>query len=180
LLWIAQVQDNRKVAMVEDTHSEGEEPVERTEVSIEAVIAFQNRMQSDPDSVSDEEIRAEYGTDVSPCDFRDHFRKTTFGREPKNPRASARAKFRRRLLWLSRSLEEVESAVAEILHAPGRTNKQNELNELLDAISAFRSAVKLPAPQEPPDVDPDLFERMFGTAPNEQHSDSVASSERNE
>lgn len=164
------MQDNRKAKMAEDTHSEGQEPVESAEVSIEAAMAFQSRMQSDPESVSDEEIRAEYGTDISPSDLRDLFRKTTFGREPKNPRISARAKLRRRLLCLSRSLEEVESAVAEVLEAPGRTNKQNELEKLLDAIKVFRGEVKLPAPQEPSDVNPDLFERMFGAAPHEQQS----------
>lgn len=69
---------------------------------MEAVMAFQRRMQSEPDSVSDEEIQAEYGPDISPGDLRELFRKSTFGREPKNPRVSARAKLRRRLLWLSR------------------------------------------------------------------------------
>lgn len=154
--------------MVGNARSEGEEAVDATEVSLEAVMAFGRRMQSDPDSVSDEEIRAEYGAETSPSDLRDLFRKSTFGRAAKNPRTSARAKLRRRLLWLSRSLEEVESAIAEVRASPGRTNKQNELDEILDALQAFRSAVKLPTPPEPPEVDPDLFERMFGTAVVEQ------------
>jgi hypothetical protein len=172
------VQDKRNGAMIKDTPSEGEDHVEPAEVSIEAVMAFQRRMQSEPDSVSDEEIQAEYGPDISPGDLRELFRKSTFGREPKNPRVSARAKLRRRLLWLSRSLEEVESAVAEVRDAPGRTNKQNELGELLAAIDAFRSAVKLPAPQEPPEVDPDLFERMFGTALHEQQPGGATPNEQ--
>jgi hypothetical protein len=163
--------------MVEDTCSEGNEPMSDTEVSIESVLAFQRRMQLDPDSVSDEEIRLEYGTDISPGDLRELFRRSTFGREPKNPRTSARAKLRRRILWLSRSLEEVESAVAEVRDAPGRTNKRNELDELIDAIGAFRAAVKLPAPQEPSEIDPDLFQRMFGNAPHEQNIDITVPNE---
>lgn len=164
--------------MIKYSHSEGDEHNEHTEVSIEAVLAFQRRMQSDPDSVSDEEIQAEYGPDTSPSDLRELFRKSTFGRESKNPRVSARAKLRRRLLCLNRSLEEVESAVVAVRDAPGRTNKQKELDELLAAIDVFRSAVKLPAPQEPSDVDPDFFERMFGTALHEQPPGSATANEQ--
>lgn len=166
--------------MIEDNDRNNEDSSESNSVSIESIIAFQRRMQADPDAVSDEEIRAEYGDDISPTELRELFRKTTFGREPKNPRTSARAKLRRRVIWLSRSLDEVESAVAEVRNAPGRTNKQNELDELLDAIIAFRSAVNLPTPSQPSDIDidPDLFERMFGTVVDAQFSGSASQKER--
>ena len=64
-------------------------------------------------------------------------------------------------MWLSRTLEEVEAAVEGIGETPGRINKQDELDELLAAIQVFRDTVRLPA-GEPAEVDPDLFERMFG------------------
>lgn len=149
--------------MIDDDNSELVGPKDDAAFSIEALIAFQRRMQSDPDSVSDSEIQNEYGSDISPHELRELFRKNTFGRAANNQRASARAKLRRRLLWLSRSLEEIQAAVAEVRSAPGRTNKQLELDGLLNAIEVFRSSVNLPVPVEPSEVDPDLFERMFGT-----------------
>lgn len=133
--------------------------------SLEAVIAFQRRLESDPDAVSNEEIMAEYGAAIAPEDLRDLFRRSTFGRSAKNPRASARAKLRRRLVWLSRSLEEVEDAIAAVRSSAGRVNKSKELDEILAAIERFRRDANLPAPEEPREVDPDLFERLFGSGP---------------
>lgn len=134
------------------------------ELSIESLLAFQRRMEADPDAVTDDEIQEEYGSDISPAELRELFRRSTFGRPSRWPRASARAKLRRRLLWLSRSLQEVESAVGAVLSSPGRTNKAGELKDLLAAIEQFRSAARLPIPEEPAELDPDLFERMFGMA----------------
>jgi hypothetical protein len=133
--------------------------------SIEAALAFQRRMESDPDAVSDDDIEAEYGADISPAELRDLFRRSTFGRSTKNPRASSRAKLRRRLVWLSRSLEEVEDAVAAVLGSPGRVNSPHELDQILAAIEQFRSAAKLPPPEEPREIDLDSFERLFGINP---------------
>ncbi len=149
--------------MLENEDSEGA-GLRNDEFSIESLLAFQRRLEVDPDAVTDDEIQEEYGTDISPADLRELFRKSTFGRPSKRPRASARAKLRRRLLWLSRSLQEVESAVDAVRSSPGRTNKAGELEDLLTAIEQFRSAVKLPLPEEPTELDPDLFERMFGMA----------------
>lgn len=150
--------------MVDDEITENTGSGEDDKFSIEATIAFQGRMETNPDSVSDKEIEAQYGTDFPPNELRDLFRKNTFGRSAKNPRTSARAKLRRRLLWLSRSLEEVEFAAAAVSKAPGRTNKQGELDNLLAAIKVFRDAMSLPISKEPVNADPDIFERMFGTA----------------
>lgn len=132
--------------------------------SLESLLAFQRRMEADPDAVTDDEIRKEYGSDISPTELRELFRRSTFGHASKSPRASARAKLRRRLLWLSRSLQEVESAVAEVRNSPGRTNKPKELEVILAAIGDFRSAANLPVPDEPVELDPDLFERLLGVA----------------
>ena len=162
------MQDKRNSRSVAVNHGESQESGESSEFSIATILAFQNRLKSDPDSVSDKEIQAESGTDISPSDIRDLFRRSTFNRASKNPRASARAKLRRRLVWLNRSLEQVKCAVKEVFDAPGRTNKRNELETILEAIEEFRSAVKLPAPQQPSDIDPDLFERLLGNTTYEQ------------
>lgn len=130
--------------------------------SYDAIIAFNSRMQSDPEAVSDSDIQEQYGTDISADEVRKLFRKNTFKRAPVELRASARAKLRRRLSWLSRTLEEVESAVEEVRCAPGRTNKQDELDTLLTAIDVFRASIKLPKPKEPAQADPDLIERLLG------------------
>lgn len=136
--------------------------------SFESLLAFQRRMEADPDAVTDEEIREEYGSDISPAELRELFRRSTFGRPPKKPRASARAKLRRRLLWLSRSLQEVESAIAAVRNSPGRTNKPKELEDILTAIGEFRKAANLPVPEEPAELDPDLFERLFGIGADDE------------
>ena len=136
--------------------------------SFESLLAFQRRMEADPDAVTDDEIREEYGSDISPAELREIFRRSTFGRPSKKPRASARAKLRRRLLWLSRSLQEVESAVAAVHSSPGRTNKPKELEDILAAIGVFRSAANLPVPEEPAELDPDLFERLFGIVADDE------------
>lgn len=145
-----------------DAQNEGEELGFGVPFSIEAAIAFQQRLKSDPDSVSDEEIWNEFGGDTPPHEIRELFRGGKFGNTSKTPRASARSKLRRRLLWLGQALADVEAAVAEVRAAPGRTNKQAELDEVLAAIEVFRSTVKLPAPPEPTELDPDFFERVFG------------------
>ncbi|MDP1874818.1 hypothetical protein [Phenylobacterium sp.] len=136
--------------------------------SFESLLAFQRRMEADPDGVTDDEIREEYGSDISPAELRELFRRSTFGRASKRPRASARAKLRRRLLWLSRSLQEVESAVDAVRKSPGRINKPKELEDLLAAIGDFRRAANLPVPGEPTELDPDLFERLFGIAADDE------------
>lgn len=132
--------------------------------SIEAVLEFQRRLQAEPDSVTDEEIRDHFGDDLDAPGIREAFRRNTFGRPPKNPRTSARGKLRRRLTWLSEALEQVEDAVDVVLEAPGRTNRRDELDALKKAISEFRSTTKLRPPPEPGPIDPDMFERMFGDA----------------
>ncbi len=142
--------------------------------SLENALAFQQRLETDPDAISDVEIEAQYGSDISPADFRDLFRKNTFAREAKNQRASARAKLGRRLLWLRRSLEEVESAVADVCAAPGRTNKQGDLDGLLAAITAFRAAAKLPKSPEPREINFGLVERALGLPTHDPKQDASA------
>jgi len=143
---------------------------EDSELSISDIMAFQKRIEVAPDSVSDDEIRAEYGDGISPNDLRELFRRSTFRNESKAPRASARAKLRRRLVWLDRSLEEVEDAVGQVLGSPGRTNKQSELDNLLAAIEQFRTAVGLSEPQSPSACDPDLLERLLNIRHREQRT----------
>jgi hypothetical protein len=138
-----------------------EPSVNEPEFSIADSVAFQRRLQSDPDSVNDDEIRAEYGEDIDPQELRRLIGGNTFGREPRDKRASVRAKLRRRLFCLSRSLDEVEHAVTAVLQAPGRTYKREELERLLAAIDHFRSGVKLPPSEPVSDVAPDLFERLL-------------------
>jgi hypothetical protein len=146
-----------------ESGADGENSGENAEFSIADIVAFQRRLETNPDSVSDDEIRAEYGDGISPSSLRELFRRSTFGRESKTPRASARAKLRRRLVWLSRSLDEVEDAVRQVSASPGRTYKQKELIDLLGAITQFRDAVRLPEPKSLPACDPDLLECLLSS-----------------
>ncbi len=143
------------------THRDEGQADEKDEFSIFDVIAFQRRLQEDPDAVSDDEIRAEYGADIPPDEMRELFRRSRSGKGAKDPRASAREKLRRRLVWLTRSLESVEHAVNDVLQAPGRTYKKKELSELLDAIEQFRGMVKLPKSDVDSPLDPDFVERFL-------------------
>lgn len=120
-------------------------------------MAFQQRLTADPDSVSDDEFRAEYGDDIPPSELRELFRRRTFGKESKAPRASARAKLRRRLVWLKDSLDAVEHAVNQIIASPGRTYKQKELSDLLAAIEQFRATARLPERESASPFDSDLL-----------------------
>jgi hypothetical protein len=62
---------------------------------------------------------------------------------PKNPRANARAKLRRRLIWLQMALHNTEIAIDDVFEAPGRTNKRVELEKIKTAIEDFRRTTGL-------------------------------------
>lgn len=154
--------------MTRSKQSVGERQEVSNEFCLREIFEFQNRLHVDPDAISDEELIAEYGDDFDIEELRNTFRKYTFNRPPKNPRASARAKLRRRLLWLEQSLGEVEVAVDAVLNAPGRTNKRTELEDLQGAIKNFREAVTLPSRSEPQGDGTDIFERILGLPSQDQ------------
>ena len=66
-----------------------------------------------------------------------------FKRPPKNPRASARAKLRRRLIWLQAALHNAEIAIDDVFKAPGQTYKRKELEGIKAAINDFRESTGL-------------------------------------
>src|SRR4051794_23889350 len=66
-----------------------------------------------------------------------------FKRPPKNPRASARAKLRRRLAWLQGALHNVEMTIDEVFAAPGRTYNGEKLERIKRAIKDFRDTTGL-------------------------------------
>ncbi|MEI9416854.1 hypothetical protein O7A70_27420 [Mesorhizobium sp. Cs1299R1N1] len=68
---------------------------------------------------------------------------STFTAHPKNPRASARRKLRRRIVNLELALENVEWAIGEVFSTAGRVNKESELRRLQAAIAAFREETGL-------------------------------------
>ncbi|HEX8443808.1 MAG TPA: hypothetical protein VF631_09195 [Allosphingosinicella sp.] len=70
---------------------------------------------------------------------------------PKNPRASARGRLRRRIDWLQHALSQVEIAIQGVREAPGRTNRPDKLDQLEKAIADFRANAGLPPPKEPKD-----------------------------
>jgi hypothetical protein len=113
-------------------------------------IHFQERLRADPDSVTDDEIRAEFGDEFEPRELRDTFRKSTFGRIAKDPKKSARAMLRRRLRDLDNVLVLVVIAVNQVLDAPGRTNNRAKLELLLVLINKFRDEAELSAPDGEP------------------------------
>jgi hypothetical protein len=151
--------------MADDNNRTGDATAESEDetLSLREVIATNRRIQDDPDSVSDEELREHFGADIDVKEIRGLFRRSTFGHTAKNQRASARAKLKRRMLWLHKSIIEVEAAIKEVVAAPGRTNKVDELVKLQEALADFRVKAGLTddgvLDQE---VDPDLFERLFG------------------
>ncbi|MBR0670512.1 hypothetical protein [Neoroseomonas soli] len=135
--------------------------------TILAIVEFQRRIQSDPDSVTDEEILKEYGEEVDAKTVRDLARHSTFNRTAKNTRASAREKLRRRLTWLSAALDDVDGAIDAVLNAPGRTNRQADLEEIKKAIVTFRASSHLISHQEVDSAQDleSLFERIFSKPP---------------
>jgi hypothetical protein len=77
----------------------------------------------------------------------------TFKRPPKNPSASARAKLRRRLIWLQAALHNAEIAIDDVFAAPGQTYRRAELEKIKTAIEDFRKATGLTGdglPEIPP------------------------------
>ncbi|MFN4140515.1 hypothetical protein [Aestuariivirga sp.] len=84
---------------------------------------------------------------------------------PKNPRASARGKLRRRLMWLQASLHEVELTIEEVFSAPGKTYKKEELERITTAIADFRNVTGLTGdglPQISPISNEALERALFG------------------
>lgn len=90
----------------------------------------------------------------------------TVKKEPKNPRASARAKLRRRLVWLQAALYNAEMAIDDVFNAPGRTNKRKELEKIKDSITKFRCDTGLTADGMPDmaQIPEDVFDRLFSDA----------------
>ncbi|MEO5375852.1 MAG: hypothetical protein H7840_16600 [Alphaproteobacteria bacterium] len=137
--------------------------VEDANFSLAEVFATNRRIQENPDEVSDEELREHFGEEIDVEKVRALFRRSTFGKEPKDKRASSRAKLRRRMLWLHRSILEVEAAIEEVLGVPGRTNKADELKALREVLVEFRAKAGLTDDGALGiKADPDLFERLFG------------------
>jgi hypothetical protein len=149
-----------------DTSEQGDFGKDDPLLSLKATIEIQRRLQADPNAVSDEEIDAEYGGEPDASTVRELFRKTTFGRPPKDGRASARAKLRRRLIALAAAFEAVEGAVEEVLSSPGRINKPQDLEHLKQAIIDFRAATSLAGYGSAlPSVDLGMFDLIMASPP---------------
>lgn len=133
---------------------------------VKRLLAERQRTELDPDAASDEELLASWGMDgeQSAAEIRASIKKSTFGRPAKDKRASARAKLRRRVLWVSRALDDLEAHIQEVFDAPGRTNRKAELENLRGAIKEFRASTGIVTPPEL-DVDFTAIERMLGMAP---------------
>jgi hypothetical protein len=128
-------------------------------------IEFNRRLQETPDGVSNEEIQQQFGSDIDPLAIREAFRKNTFGKAPKNPRASARGKFRRRLLWLQRILSDVEGSIEHLLQTPGKIYKLSEIESLKVAIKEFREKSGLHGDGNPEvsELGEDFLERVLAS-----------------
>lgn len=88
---------------------------------------------------------------------------------PKDPRASARAKLRRRLIWLQAALHNADLAIEDVFAAPGRTNKRERLQAIKDAMKVFRDATGLTGDglERTPAISNEVFDRLiFGDGTN--------------
>jgi hypothetical protein len=87
----------------------------------------------------------------------------SFKRPPKNPRASARAKLRRRLTWLQAALHNAEMAVDEVFAAPGRTYNRENLERIKGAVKDFRDSTGLTGDglDNIPPIAEDSLDRFF-------------------
>ena len=144
--------------VIQETTSEDD-----ADFSIADATEFNNKLRHDPDSIGDNEIRDQYGYDIDVNAVREAFRRSTFNRPPKNQRASARAKLRRRLLWLQQAISDVEAAIEAVLAAPGRTNKSGELEDLRKSIAELRTKTGLAGNGQPgvDDADLSMFDKLF-------------------
>ena len=98
-----------------------------------------------------------------PINGEDSIEEGCFKKLPKNPRASARAKLRRRLTWLQGALHNTEMAIADVFNAPGRTYKKEKLEAIRNAIAVFREATGLTGDglENIPELPDDFFDRVF-------------------
>lgn len=144
------------------------------EISIADAMAFSSGVIG-LDSMSDDEMRAHNGDDIDVDAVRAAFRRSTFNRAPKDPRTSARAKLRRRLLWLQRAITDVEIAMEGVFGAPGWTNKAGELANLHQAIAEFRIKTGLTGDGHlvARALGPAMLERLFRQPPAQIAQDAA-------
>ena len=66
------------------------------------------------------------------------FDDVSFKKPPKNPKASARAKYNRRKIAVSHALDQLEYAIDDVLSQGGTIYKREEAERIKESIRKFR------------------------------------------
>lgn len=139
------------------------------------VADFQSKMASDPESVSDDEIRAFYGSELPGDELRELSMKRNPRSAPKNMRASVNAKLRRRLIYLEQAVHDVEYALEEVFNhaAPVPEGKREKrLNDVADALEQLKEKLGIQEREDNAfDRDFDIFAQLLSNRHPESGSE---------